>query len=52
MRVHSPIVVLFAVDVPVPAEAGDLAVEALATVRALEARGVPSPVDGLEIKSV
>lgn len=50
--VRSPVVILLAVDVAVSAEAGDLAVEALAAVRALEARGVPPPVDGLQVEPV
>lgn len=47
-----PIVVLLAVDIPVSAEAGDLPVETLATVRTLEARGMPPLVDSLEVEPV
>lgn len=52
MSIDSPIVVLLAVDVAVPAETGDLPVEALAAVRALKAGGVPPPVDGLQVEPV
>lgn len=45
-------VVLPAVDVPVSAEAGAFPIETPTTMRALEARGVPPPVDGLKIEPV
>jgi len=48
----SPIIVFLAIDVAVTAEARDLPVETLTTVRALETRGVPPPVNRLEIEPV
>lgn len=51
-RLHLLVVILFAVDVAVPAEAGDLAVESLTTVGALQASGMPPSVYRLEIKPV
>lgn len=52
MTIDSPIVVLLAVDVAVPAETGDLAVESLTAVRALKTGGVPPPVHGLQVEPV
>jgi len=50
--VHLQIVVLLAIDVPVSTVAGALPVKTLTAVRALEARGMPSPVDGLKVESI
>lgn len=48
----SPIIVLLAVNVSVPAETGDFAVEALTAVGALKAGRVPPPVHRLKVKPV
>lgn len=47
-----PIIVLLAVNVSVPAETGDFAVEALTAVGALKAGRVPPPVHRLKVKPV
>lgn len=49
---HSPIVIFLAVDVAIPGEARDFAVESVSTLAALEAGGVPSPVDRLKIEAI
>lgn len=49
---HIPIVILLAVDVSVPGEAGDLPVQGVPAVAALQAGRVPPPVHRLQVEPV
>lgn len=51
-KVNLLVVVLFAINVPIPTKAGDFTIEALPAVRTLETGSVPSPLHGLEIEPV
>lgn len=47
-----PVVIFLAVDVAVPREARDLAVESVPALAALQTGGMPSPVDRLQVEPV